>query len=429
MLEEVFEKILDIVGKGANAISKGAESVKKSLKESMTISEDSPLKANGLEVYPDRLKYKKIRCNFKDIEHISWNWVSTTINVILNTQTVKLVIYLKSRKNISISKTTMYVTPKLVTAYNYIAKATFDTRLKFYTDQLEKTGKFIYTMSGFWGEKYVTFFSDGTVQSGDKIFQLTDAYIEAFELTIKQGGVFGSKLTVKLDIDKDVILVLINFILENPQKPSDYIKNYKEQKESKRRANSFLTNALSLMAKLSYADGVINPEKIAVVKDFLTKTMKIENQELSQMITIFNQAKNSPKSFEYFATQLSDNYEKDILYTLLDILFLIALADGTISAKEELLLLEVETIFGIKGKMYNDFKTQSHARKSNKKEYYLNVLGLEITATQSEIKKAYRRLAMKFHPDKISSLGEEFLQEAEIKMKEINEAYEYLKNI
>jgi DnaJ like chaperone protein len=46
-----------------------------------------------------------------------------------------------------------------------------------------------------------------------------------------------------------------------------------------------------------------------------------------------------------------------------------------------------------------------------------------------QIKKAYRRLAMKFHPDRVGHLGEEFLQEAEIKMKEINEAYEYLKNL
>jgi len=94
-----------------------------------------------------------------------------------------------------------------------------------------------------------------------------------------------------------------------------------------------------------------------------------------------------------------------------------------------LLLLETEAIFGIKGKMYNEFKTQSHTKKSNKKEYYLDILGLELNATQSEIKKSYRRLAMKFHPDRVGHLGEEFLVEAEIKMKEINEAYEYLKNL
>ena len=67
-------------------------------------------------------------------------------------------------------------------------------------------------------------------------------------------------------------------------------------------------------------------------------------------------------------------------------------------------------------------------QNKSKKENYLDVLGLDVNATQDEIKKTYRRLAMKFHPDRVHHLGEEFIRESEIKMKEINEAYEYLKN-
>ncbi len=43
------------------------------------------------------------------------------------------------------------------------------------------------------------------------------------------------------------------------------------------------------------------------------------------------------------------------------------------------------------------------------------------------IKKAYRTLSMKYHPDKVGHLGEEFRRVAEEKMKEINVAYEYFK--
>jgi len=435
MFEDILNKAADAVkvaaeavGKGAEAVGRGAEAIKKAKKDSMTISEDSPLLVSGLEVYPNKLKYKNIRCNFNDIEHLGWYWESKTINGILNTQSVEMTIYIRNSKNISIKKSTMYLTPKLVTAYNYIAKETFDTRLKFYTDQLEKTGSFIYTTSGFWGDSHTTFYSNGTVKSGDKSFELSKAYIEAFELNIKQGGMFSSSLNVKLLVDKDIILTLINFILENPQEPSEYIQNYKRQKKSKKTANLFLTNVVSLMAKLAYADGIISSEEVDVVKEFLTNTMKIDTQELSQMMIIFNQAKNSPKPFEYFANSLLNNHHENVLYAVLDVLFLIAIADGIISAEEELLLLEAEAIFGIKGSMYTKFKNQVHEQHSNKKEYYMNILGLSYNSTQGEIKKTYRRLAMKFHPDKVSHLGEEFMHEAEIKMKEINEAYEYLKN-
>ena len=60
-----------------------------------------------------------------------------------------------------------------------------------------------------------------------------------------------------------------------------------------------------------------------------------------------------------------------------------------------------------------------------KKDYY-DLLGVEKTASDSEIKKAYRKLAMKYHPDKFSNASEKEKKEAENKFKEINEAYQIL---
>ncbi|MEE4314444.1 MAG: DnaJ domain-containing protein, partial [Desulfofustis sp.] len=65
------------------------------------------------------------------------------------------------------------------------------------------------------------------------------------------------------------------------------------------------------------------------------------------------------------------------------------------------------------------------ARESD--SHYYAVLGLEPGADMETIKKAYRRLSMKYHPDKVSHLGDEFRSVAEEKMKEINSAYDYFK--
>ncbi|WP_024653393.1 DnaJ C-terminal domain-containing protein [Borrelia persica] len=54
------------------------------------------------------------------------------------------------------------------------------------------------------------------------------------------------------------------------------------------------------------------------------------------------------------------------------------------------------------------------------KDYY-NILGINKNATTEEIKKAYKKLAIKYHPDK--NKGNKFAEE---KFKEINEAYEVL---
>jgi DnaJ like chaperone protein len=55
------------------------------------------------------------------------------------------------------------------------------------------------------------------------------------------------------------------------------------------------------------------------------------------------------------------------------------------------------------------------------------VLGVEASATDDEIKKAYRQMAIKFHPDKVASMGEDFQKGAKEKFQQIQDAYEAIK--
>jgi len=54
-------------------------------------------------------------------------------------------------------------------------------------------------------------------------------------------------------------------------------------------------------------------------------------------------------------------------------------------------------------------------------------LEIEPTATDDEIKKAYRKMAKKYHPDLVNELGEDVKKSATEKFRSINEAYESLK--
>ena len=60
------------------------------------------------------------------------------------------------------------------------------------------------------------------------------------------------------------------------------------------------------------------------------------------------------------------------------------------------------------------------------KDYY-SILGINKGASDDEVKKAYRRMAMKYHPDKVHHLGPEYQQDAQEKFRKINEAYEEIR--
>jgi DnaJ like chaperone protein len=70
---------------------------------------------------------------------------------------------------------------------------------------------------------------------------------------------------------------------------------------------------------------------------------------------------------------------------------------------------------------------QGAASSRDTAEQHYATLGLEKGADMEEIKKAYRKLSMQYHPDKVRHLGDEFRAVAEEKMKEINQAYDYFK--
>ena len=108
---------------------------------------------------------------------------------------------------------------------------------------------------------------------------------------------------------------------------------------------------------------------------------------------------------------------------LVEILFKIAYADGEI---HEIELQELKRISGLLGLSDKDFDSVYIAFDKNSYDPY-KILNVSRTATNEDIKKAYRDLVKENHPDKYSHLGESYQKEANEKLKKINEAYEKIK--
>ena len=108
---------------------------------------------------------------------------------------------------------------------------------------------------------------------------------------------------------------------------------------------------------------------------------------------------------------------------LLYFLFGLAKADGNVCNREIALLDRISDLLGIDTTTYQSIKAMYY----DDSDSAYQVLGITPSATDEEVKKAYRQMARENHPDKVGYMGEDIRKAAEKKFMAINEAYEKIK--
>jgi len=121
--------------------------------------------------------------------------------------------------------------------------------------------------------------------------------------------------------------------------------------------------------------------------------------------------------------QLSQRLDYSYRLEMLHFLFGIASADGSVSDAENGVINRISGYMSISD---SDFQS-IHAMFVSQTDASYKILEIEPTATDDDIKKAYRLMAMKYHPDKVSHLGEDFKKVAHEKFRKVQEAYDQIK--
>ena len=112
-------------------------------------------------------------------------------------------------------------------------------------------------------------------------------------------------------------------------------------------------------------------------------------------------------------------------FIITNYLVIIAKADGVISPEEVAALKEVALYIGLSMQdVESMLNLESGAEASSSIEDAYKVLGVSPSATDDEVKAAYRKMALKHHPDRVATLGDDIRKAAEKKFQEINDAKE-----
>tara|TARA_Y200000002_G_scaffold375781_1_gene378652 strand:- start:2740 stop:3507 length:768 start_codon:yes stop_codon:yes gene_type:complete len=197
-----------------------------------------------------------------------------------------------------------------------------------------------------------------------------------------------------------------------------YDANYYSQRLSQ---NDFATALLILSAAVMKADGKILKSELDYVKQFFKQ--QFSSHLSSKYISDFKDILKKDFVLSDVCSTINGSMPIRQRSLLIQYLFGIAQADGLVSDSEMKVIQRISSYFRISSIEFEQIKSLFYKDVSS----YYKVLGIDESASNDEVKKAYRKMAIKHHPDKFSQLGEEQQKAAKNKFQKIQEAYEHIK--
>lgn len=181
----------------------------------------------------------------------------------------------------------------------------------------------------------------------------------------------------------------------------------------------FELNLLSLCSIVIKADGTVSQRELDYVRQYFVSTYGKERA--NAIFRTFNEViKKREVSAQRICSYLVQRTRYEVRLQLIHFLFGIAQADGQISAAEVNKLRELAGYLRVG--QYDFESIMAMFIKSADNAY--KILEIEKTATDEEVKKAYRHMAKKYHPDRVVTENEAIKKGAEEKFKEVQKAYD-----
>ncbi len=183
----------------------------------------------------------------------------------------------------------------------------------------------------------------------------------------------------------------------------------------------FELHLLSLCSIVIKADGVVSQTETDYVRQYFVQTYGKE--KANAIFRTFNEInKKREISAQHICNFLNQRTRYEVRLQLLHFLFGIAQADGNVSLSE---INKINEIAGYLKVAFRDFESIKAMFVASADTAY-KILEIEKTATDDQIKKAYRTMAKKYHPDRVNTEDEAIKKGAEEKFKEVQKAYEII---
>lgn len=183
----------------------------------------------------------------------------------------------------------------------------------------------------------------------------------------------------------------------------------------------FGMSLLVLVAAVMKADGKVVKSELDYVKQFFVRQFG-EDSAKHALLTLKDILKQEIPVRDV-CLQIKVNMDYSSRLQLLHLLFNVSLADTVIHPLELQLIEKIASYLGVASIDFSSIKNMFIPETDSS----YKILEIERTATDDEVKKAYRKMAVKYHPDKVNHLGEDVRKSADEKFARVNEAYNKIK--
>lgn len=183
----------------------------------------------------------------------------------------------------------------------------------------------------------------------------------------------------------------------------------------------FGMSLLVLVAAVMKADGKVVKSELDYVKQFFVRQFGQESAK--QALLMLKDILKQDIPVRDVCLQIKGNMDYSSRLQLLHLLFNVSLADTFIDSSEIAIIEKISSYMGVAS---GDFLSIKNMFIPETDSSY-KILEIERSSSNDDVKKAYRRMAMKYHPDKVSHLGDDVRKSADQKFARVNEAYEKIK--
>jgi DnaJ like chaperone protein len=184
---------------------------------------------------------------------------------------------------------------------------------------------------------------------------------------------------------------------------------------------AFGMSLLVLIAAVMKADGKVVKSELEYVKQFFIRQFGQETAR--EALVMLRDLLKQEIPLRDVCMQISRNMDYSSRLQLLHLLFGVSGADSRFHPSEVKLIGTISAYLGISSTDYLSIRNMFIPETDSA----YKILEVDQTVSNEELKKAYRKMALKYHPDKVSHLGEDLRKTADEKFKKVNEAYEKIK--